>query len=186
MRTFTYAELQREVCKLANALKGRGIKRGDRVAIYMPMIPEAAMAMLACARIGAAHSVVFGGFSAHALRERIEDGGCTAVITADGSFRRGSVLALKPQVDEACRDLEQVHTVLVVRRAKNAIEWRAPRDVWYHEIVPGCSEECEPEAMDSEDLLFLLYTSGSTGRPKGIIQKTGRYQERAKITRKNI
>jgi acetyl-CoA synthetase len=175
VRTFTYAELQREVCKLANALKSRGIQRGDRVAIYMPMIPEAAMAMLACARIGAAHSVVFGGFSAHALRERIEDGGCTAVITADGSFRRGSVLALKPQVDEACRGLDQVHTVLVVRRAKNAVDWTPDRDVWYHELVPGRAAECEPEAMDSEDLLFLLYTSGSTGRPKGIVHTTGGY-----------
>jgi acetyl-CoA synthetase len=174
-RTLTYAELHLAVCKLANALKNRGIKRGDRVAIYMPMIPEAAMAMLACARIGAAHSVVFGGFSAHALRERIVDGGCTAVITADGSFRRGSVLALKPQVDEACKGLEQVHTVLVVERAKNTIDWVNGRDVWYHEVVANSSGECAPEAMDSEDLLFLLYTSGSTGRPKGIVHTTGGY-----------
>jgi acetyl-CoA synthetase len=174
-RTLTYAELHVAVCRLANALKDRGIERGDRVAIYMPMIPEAAMAMLACARIGAAHSVVFGGFSAQALRERIEDGGCSAVITADGSFRRGAVLALKPQVDEACQNLKQVHTVLVVQRAKNKIDWVKGRDVWYHEVVDKADEECEPEAMDSEDLLFLLYTSGSTGRPKGIVHTTGGY-----------
>jgi acetyl-CoA synthetase len=174
-RTITYSELHLAVSRLANALKDRGVKRGDRVAIYMPMIPEAAMAMLACARIGAAHSVVFGGFSAQALRERIEDGGCTAVITADGSFRRGAVLALKPQVDEACQGMKQVHTVLVVQRAKNKIDWLKGRDAWYHEVVEKADDECAPEAMDSEDLLFLLYTSGSTGRPKGIVHTTGGY-----------
>jgi acetyl-CoA synthetase len=174
-RTLTYAELHLEVCRFANVLKSRGIKRGDRVAIYMPMIPEAAMAMLACARIGAAHSVVFGGFSAQSLRDRILDGGCTAVITADGSFRRGSVLALKPSVDEALQGIEQVHTVLVVQRAKNRVAWNAPRDVWYHELAGDQRSECEPEEMDSEDLLFILYTSGSTGRPKGIVHTTGGY-----------
>ncbi|MFN0244154.1 MAG: acetate--CoA ligase [Planctomycetota bacterium] len=174
-RRLTYAELHLEVCRLANALKKRGVKRGDRVALYMPMIPEAAAAMLACARIGAAHSVVFGGFSAQALRDRIQDGGCTAVITADGSFRRGAVLPLKVQVDEALRELKQVHTVMVVRRAKCPVEWVKGRDVWYHEALPEGSLECEPEPMDSEDLLFLLYTSGSTGRPKGIVHTTGGY-----------
>jgi len=174
-RTLTYAELHMEVCRFANVLKRRGIKKGDRVAIYMPMIPEAAMAMLACARIGAAHSVVFGGFSAQSLKERIQDGGCTAVITADGSFRRGSVLALKPSVDEAIADLPQVRNVIVVERAKNAVEWKAGRDHWYHELCERELYECEPEPMDSEDLLFLLYTSGSTGRPKGIVHTTGGY-----------
>ncbi len=174
-RTLTYAELHMEVCRFGNVLKQRGVKRGDRVAIYMPMIPEAAIAMLACARIGAAHSVVFGGFSAQALRERIEDGGCTAVITADGSFRRGAVLALKPQVDEALSGTTGVHTVIVVQRAKNPVDWLKGRDVWYHEIAPSVSVECEPEAMESEDLLFLLYTSGSTGKPKGIVHTTGGY-----------
>jgi len=174
-RTLTYSELHLEVCRFANALKRRGVKRGDRVAIYMPMIPEAAIAMLACARIGAAHSVVFGGFSAQALRERVLDGGCTALITADGSFRRGSVLALKPQVDEALAGLSSVHTVLVVQRARNKVGWVEGRDVWYHELAPQCSVECAPEPMDSEDLLFLLYTSGSTGKPKGIVHTTGGY-----------
>jgi acetyl-CoA synthetase len=132
------------------------VKRGDRVAIYMPMIPEAAMAMLACARIGAAHSVVFGGFSAQALRERIEDGGCTAVITADGGWRRGAVLALKPQVDAAVEGLASVHTVLVVRRTEQDVEWTEGRDCWYHELAGEASPEREAESMGSEDLLFLL------------------------------
>ncbi len=174
-RTLTYAELHLEVCRFANVLKGRGVKKGDRVAIYMPMIPEAAMAMLACARIGAVHSVVFGGFSGHALRERIVDGGCTAVITADGSFRRGQVLPLKPQVDEAVQGLDDVHTVLVVKRAGNTVSWDDARDAWYHELAADVSSECPPEPMDSEDLLFLLYTSGSTGKPKGIVHSTAGY-----------
>jgi acetyl-CoA synthetase len=174
-RSLTYAELLESVCRFANALKKRGVKRGDRVAIYMPMIPEAAIAMLACARIGAAHSVVFGGFSAQALRERVLDGGCTAVITADGSHRRGSVVALKPNVDEALRGIDQVHTVVVVHRAESHVAMEAPRDVWYHEIVAGESSTCAPEAMDSEETLFLLYTSGSTGKPKGIVHTTGGY-----------
>ncbi|MBI5362761.1 MAG: acetate--CoA ligase [Planctomycetes bacterium] len=174
-RTLTYAELHMEVCRFANVLKARGVKRGDRVALYMPMIPEAAIAMLACARIGAAHSVVFGGFAAHALRERILDGGCTAVITADGSFRRGAVQALKPQVDEAVQGLAQVHTVVVVQRSKQPVDWVPGRDVWYHELASQVLVECAPEAMDSEDLLFLLYTSGSTGKPKGIVHTTGGY-----------
>ncbi len=174
-RTLSYEELHVEVCRFANALKNRGVKKGDRVAIYMPMIPEAAIAMLACARIGAAHSVVFGGFSAQALKERIEDGGCTAVITADGSWRRGAILALKPQVDEALAGISGVHTVFVVRRSGQKVEWNPARDVWMHELYPRVSTECAPEPMDSEDLLFLLYTSGSTGKPKGIVHTTGGY-----------
>jgi acetyl-CoA synthetase len=174
-RALTYSELLEEVCRCANALKSLGVRRGDRVAIYMPMIPETAIAMLACARIGAAHSVVFGGFSAQALRERIVDGDCTAVITADGAWRRGAVMPLKVQVDEALRGLAQVQTVLVVHRAGNDAPMQAGRDVWYHDLVPRQPATCEPEAMDSEDLLFLLYTSGSTGKPKGIMHTTGGY-----------
>ncbi len=185
-RTLTYAELHMEVCKLANAMRARGIKKGDRVAIYMPMVPEAAVAMLACARIGAAHSVVFGGFSAQSLKERIQDGGCTAVITADGSFRRGSVLALKPSVDEALEQIPGVHTVIVVERARNQIAWQKGRDVWYHEATNTASSECEPEPMDSEDVLFLLYTSGSTGRPKGIVHTTGGYMVGAYISTQSV
>ena len=175
LRTLSYEQLHRETCRFANVLRARGVKKGDRVAIYMPMIPEAAIAMLACARLGAAHSVVFGGFAAHALRDRVIDGGCTAVITADGSFRRGSVLALKAQVDEALETIDTVHTVLVVERAKNEVAWVEGRDVWYHELAAQASTACAPEPMDSEDLLFLLYTSGSTGRPKGIVHTTAGY-----------
>ena len=175
VRTLTYAELAVETARFANVLKSRGLKKGDRVAIYMPMIPEAAIAMLACARIGVAHSVVFGGFSSQALVDRIVDGGCTAVITADGSWRRGALLALKPQVDEAVASLPQVHTVFTVQRAKNEVAWDARRDVWVHEASARVGSDCPPEPMDSEDLLFLLYTSGSTGKPKGIVHTTGGY-----------
>jgi len=181
-RTLTYGALHGEVCRMANVLRQRGVAKGDRVAIYMPMIPEAAVAMLACARIGAVHSVVFGGFSATALRERIEDGGCVAVITADGGFRRGKVLPLKPAVDEAVAGLDQVHTVLVVQRAGNAVDFEPPRDVWWHEASEQASDLCAPEHMESEDLLFLLYTSGSTGRPKGIMHSTGGYLVGAYLT----
>ncbi len=174
-QTYTYKELHAAVCRFANALKARGVKKGDRVAIYMPMIPELAMAVLACARIGAAHSVVFGGFSAQALRDRVEDGGCTAVITADGGWRRGKVLPLKQEVDAGVEGIDSVHTVMVVRRTENEVTWKAGRDVWYHEAIQDVSEDCEPEPMDSEDVLFLLYTSGSTGKPKGIVHTTGGY-----------
>ncbi len=174
-RTLTYAELHAEVSRLANALKRRGIRKGDRVAVYLPMIPELAVALLACARIGAIHSVVFGGFSAQALSDRIADGGCTAVITADGSFRRGKVLALKQEVDTAIADKPYVHTVIVVQRARNTIAWKEGRDAWYHELVRDSSAECAVEPMDAEDTLFLLYTSGSTGKPKGIQHTTGGY-----------
>ena len=175
VRTITYTELHLEVCRLANALKSRGIKKGDRVAIYMPMIPELAMAVLACARIGAIHSVVFGGFSSQALSDRIEDGQCTAVITADGGWRRGKVLPLKPEVDAGIEGKDYVHTVVVVKRTENDVAWKDGRDVWYHDLVADAAVECEPEPMDSEDVLFLLYTSGSTGKPKGIVHTTGGY-----------
>jgi acetyl-CoA synthetase len=175
VRTLTYAELHAEVCRFANLLRSRGVKKGDRVAIYLPMIPEAIIAMHACARLGAAHSVVFGGFSAQALRERIVDGGCTAVITADGGWRRGAVLPLKPQVDEALQGLVDVHTVFVVRRTRQEVPWTEGRDLWTDEGTRAQPAECEPEPMDSEDVLFLLYTSGSTGKPKGIVHTTGGY-----------
>jgi acetyl-CoA synthetase len=174
LRRLTYRELHGEVNKAANALKARGLKRGDRVAIYMPLVPELIVAVLACARLGVIHSVVFGGFSAQALRDRILDGGCSAVITADGGFRRGKPMALKPAVDEAVQGLEQVHTVLVVRRTGQPV-FMGPKDVWWHQLVGDQPAECAPEAMDSEDTLFLLYTSGSTGRPKGIQHSTGGY-----------
>lgn len=185
-RVLTYAELHVEVCRFANALKKRGIKKGDRVAIYMPMIPELAMAVLACARIGAIHSVVFGGFSAQALRDRIEDGDCCAVITADGGWRRGKVLPLKPEVDAAIEGYEGVHTVLVVKRGENQVAWNEGRDVWYHELIGDVDAECEPEPMDSEDLLFMLYTSGSTGKPKGIKHTTGGYMVGAYLTSRYV
>ena len=174
-RVLTYTQLHVEICRFANALKRRGLGKGDRIAIYLPMVPEAAIAMLACARIGAIHSVVFGGFSSQALRDRIQDGDCAAVITADGGWRRGKVLPLKPQVDEALHDCPSVHTVFCVRRTENAVEWEDGRDVWYHDAVDAENEQCEPEAMDAEDTLFLLYTSGSTGKPKGIRHTTGGY-----------
>ena len=179
-RTYTYAELHEAVCRFANVLKARGIKKGDRVAIYMPMIPELAMATLACARIGAIHSVIFGGFSAASIRDRIEDGSCCAVITADGGWRRGQILPLKDVVDEALSEMQGsneagVHTVLVVKRTDNQVRWLEGRDCWYHEESARVDASCEPEPMDSEDTLFLLYTSGSTGKPKGIQHTTGGY-----------
>ncbi|MEC8496223.1 MAG: AMP-binding protein, partial [Planctomycetota bacterium] len=149
-RTFTYRELHLEVQRFANVLKARGIGKGDRVAIYMPMIPEAAMAMLACARIGAIHSVVFGGFSSTSLEDRIADGDCCAVITADGGWRRGSVLPLKPAVDEAVANQPGVRTVLCVRRTGQDVAWNTERDVWLHEALEGVADECAPEPMDAE------------------------------------
>ena len=175
-RVLTYAELLAEVCRCANALKSLGVKRGDRVTLYLPLIPELAIALLACARIGAAHSVVFGGFSPDALRERIHDSGSVLVITADGGWRRGQVVPLKQNVDEALQGAPTVKSVLVVRRVGVRIGARlGARDRWWHDVVPGQSPTCPPEAMDSEDLLFLLYTSGTTGKPKGIVHTTGGY-----------
>ena len=185
-RDFTYAEAHAEVCRLANALKSRGVKRGDRVAIYMPMIPELTFAVLAVARLGAIHSVVFGGFSATALRDRVEDGGCTVVLTSDGCYRKGSMLPLKAVVDEAVAGNAAVTTVLVVRRTENEVAWLEGRDVWYHDLVPAASAECEPEAMESEDTLFLLYTSGSTGKPKGIQHTTAGYLVGAYLTSRYV
>ncbi len=173
-RTLTYAELYAEVAKFSNALESLGIERGDRVAIYMPMVPEAAIAMLACARIGATHSVVFGGFSAEALADRIRDAGAKAVITADGGFRAGKVVPLKQNVDQAVAKAPVDH-VVVLRRCENDIAWTAGRDSWWHELTGGASADHEAPALDSEHPLYILYTSGTTGKPKGILHTTGGY-----------
>ncbi len=180
--TITYNELHRQVCKLANALKSRGVKKGDRVCIYMPMIVEAAYAMLACARIGAIHSVVFGGFSPEALKDRILDSDCQTVITADEGVRGGKNIPLKANVDIALATCPNVHTVLTVKRTGNDISWDANRDIWYHEATTDASDHCEAEPMDSEDPLFILYTSGSTGKPKGVLHTTGGYLLQAAMT----
>ncbi|NCY16150.1 MAG: acetate--CoA ligase [Actinobacteria bacterium] len=174
-RTITYADLLAEVQRFANALKSLGVERGDRVAIYMPMIPELPVAMLACTRIGAAHSVIFGGFSPDSIIDRVHDGACKVVITADGGFRRGAASLLKPNVDVALEQCPTVTGVVVVNRTDSPVEMVAGRDHWYHELVAAADPHCEPEAMGSEDLMFLLYTSGTTAKPKGIMHTTGGY-----------
>jgi acetyl-CoA synthetase len=182
-RSFTYRELHQEVCKAANGLKSLGINKGDLVALYMPMVPEAAIAMLACARIGAAHSVVFGGFSAEALRDRLIDGNAKLIITADGGFRKDKSVPLKPAVDEALlRGCSSVKSVLVVQRTKQEISMQNNRDHWWHEVVDYQMAECEAEIMQSEDRLFVLYTSGSTGKPKGVVHTTAGYNLWSHIT----
>jgi acetyl-CoA synthetase len=175
-QVYTYWDLHREVCRFANALRGLGVRKGDRVTIYLPMVPELPISMLACARIGAPHSVVFGGFSAESLRDRINDSEAKVVITADGGYRRGAVLPLKPNVDEAVQETPSVDKVVVVRRTGSADDqMQSGRDVWWHDVVENEAGTCEPEQMDSEDILFMLYTSGTTGKPKGIVHTTGGY-----------
>src|SRR5258706_13900964 len=193
-RTITYKQLQREVCQFANVLKRNGLKRGDRVIIYLPMVPEAAVAMLACARIGAVHSVVFGGFSAQSVADRIHDSQAKMVITADGGFRRGAVVPLKKSVDDALalRDANDaplartIECVIVLRRAHNEIQMQEGRDFWWHTEIQHESAHCSAAKMDSEAPLFILYTSGSTGKPKGILHTTGGYLLSAKLTTKYV
>ncbi|MBV8215104.1 MAG: acetate--CoA ligase [Verrucomicrobia bacterium] len=185
-RTITYQQLHREVCKLANVLKRNGAKRGDRIIIYMPMCPEAAIAMLACTRIGAIHSVVFGGFSSEAIKDRIHDCNATIVITADGGYRRGAIVPLKQSVDNALKNNRQVHRVIVFRRANNQIQLEPGRDVWWHEEMEKAAAFCPPESMDAEDPLYILYTSGSTGKPKGVLHTTAGYLLGAAATTKYV
>jgi acetyl-CoA synthetase len=185
-RTITYADLQRDVCKAANALESLGVGKGDRVAIYLPMIPETVVAMLACARIGAPHSVVFGGFSADALRTRIADAEARVVITSDGQFRRGKPSPLKAAVDDAVTGETPVEKVVVVQRTKQDVAWDDARDVWWHDVVDSASPEHEAVPHDSEHPLFILYTSGTTGRPKGIFHTTGGYLTQCAYTTKVV
>ena len=182
----TYKKLHESVCRFANALKKRGISKGDRVCIYMPMIPEAAYAMLACARIGAIHSVVFGGFSPESLKDRILDSDCESVITADEGLRGSKKIPLKNNVDTALEDCPNVHSVFVVKRTDADVDWNDKRDVDYQEIIDSVPSECEAEPMDSEDPLFILYTSGSTGKPKGVLHTTGGYLLQASISHKLV
>ena len=185
-RKITYRELHQQVSKLANVLKARGVKKGDRVSIYLPMIPEAAVAMLACARIGAVHSVVFGGFSPEALKDRILDSDCKVLITADEGMRGGRRVPLKANADKALLSCPHVHTAVVVRHTGGDVAWREGRDVWYHEMMEHVSADCPVEEMDAEDPLFILYTSGSTGKPKGVLHTTGGYMVFAAMTHRYV
>ncbi|HEY6808088.1 MAG TPA: acetate--CoA ligase [Gemmatimonadales bacterium] len=184
VRRITYGDLLRDVCRCANVLKGLGVRKGDRVAIYMPMVPEVAVAMLACARIGAVHTVVFGGFSAESLRDRIVDAQAGVLITADGGYRRGAVVPLKQNADDAVAQTPSIRHVVVLKRAGQAVPMRAGRDSWWHDLMASAAPECPAEPMDAEDPLFILYTSGTTGKPKGILHTTGGYLTQAYATTK--
>ena len=185
-RKVTYRELHRDVCKFANVLKGLGIKKGDRICIYMPMIPETAVAMLACTRIGAVHSIVFGGFSPDSLKDRILDATCNLVITSDEGMRGGRKVPMKANIDKALLSTPSVQNTVVVKRTGGNVAWQEGRDVWYHELMATASADCPAEPMDAEDPLFILYTSGSTGKPKGVLHTTGGYLLHTAITHKYI
>jgi acetyl-CoA synthetase len=185
-RSVSYRDLLDETCRVANALRSFGVRKGDRVAIYMGMVPETVAAMLACARIGAPHSVVFGGFSAQSLVDRINDAEAKVLVTADGAWRRGAVVGLKAIADEALAETPSIEKVLVLRRTENDVQMRDGRDVWWHDVVRGQPAECAYEEMDSEDLLYLLYTSGTTGKPKGIMHTTGGYLTQCAYTHKHV
>ena len=174
-KTITYRDLHAEVCRMANALRSLGVGKGDRVAIYLGMLPELPVAMLACARIGAVHSVVFGGFSAESLRDRINDATAKVLVTGDGGWRRGQIVPLKKNADDAVAETPSIEHVIVVRRTEQEIAWEEGRDVWYHDLVPGQSDSADPEEMEAEDPLYILYTSGTTGKPKGILHTTAGY-----------
>jgi len=189
VRRVTYGELHVQVQRFANVLKGLGIKRGDRVAIYMGMCPELAIAMLACARIGAVHSVIFGGFAAQAIVDRVNDSACVAVLTQDVSYRRGTEVRLKDIVDEAIDRCPTVRNVVVYRRAEAwepSVAMRSGRDLWWHELMNEAEATCPAEWMDAEDLLYILYTSGTTGKPKGLVHTTGGYSVQSYLTTKYI
>jgi len=181
-RKITYRELHREVCKFANVLKNQGVKKGDRVCIYLPMLAEAAVVILACTRIGAVHSIVFGGFSAEALRDRISDADCSVLICADEGYRGGRIIPSKANADKAAAHCPQLHSVIVIKNSGREVAWQPERDGWYHELMAAASVDCPPESMDAEDPLFILYTSGSTGKPKGVLHTTGGYLLYAAIT----
>lgn len=185
-RRLTYRELHAEVCRFANALKGLGVHKGDRVCIYMPMVPEAAVAMLACARIGAIHSVVFGGFSAQALKDRILDADCHVLVTADEGVRGGQHIPLKAQADKAAEDCPGLEKIVVLKRTGGDIGWHKGRDAWYHDVLAAATPDCPPEQMSAEDPLFVLYTSGSTGKPKGVVHTCGGYLLYSAITHRHV
>ncbi|MEA2510504.1 MAG: acetyl-CoA synthetase [Actinomycetota bacterium] len=185
-RAITYRELYEETCRFANALKKLGVEKGDPVAIYLPMIPELPVAMLACARIGAPHSVVFGGFSSESLKDRINDAECKVLVTADGGYRRGQLVPLKVNADEAVNECPSIQSVVVVKRTEENIDFNDGKDLWYHDLVKDEPAECEPEVMDAEDILYILYTSGTTGKPKGIVHTTGGYMTGVSSTHHNV
>ena len=185
-KTLTYRELYEEVCRFSNVLKANGAKKGDRVTIYLPMIPEIAVAVLACARIGAIHSVIFGGFSPDSIAGRIHDSDSTLIITSDEGLRGGKPIPLKANVDEALTKCPTIEKCIVIKRTGNDIAWVDGRDVWYHEAMAGAAPECAPEEMNAEDPLFILYTSGSTGTPKGVLHTTGGYMVYASMTHQYV
>ena len=185
-KKITYRQLHEQVCKFANVLKAQGVKKGDRICIYLPMISEAAAVMLACTRIGAVHSIVFGGFSAEALKDRILDADCRFVVCADEGYRGGKIVPIKANVDEAAEHCPDLEKVIVIKNTGNKVDWHASRDVWYHEAMAKASSDCPAEAMDAEDPLFILYTSGSTGKPKGVLHSTGGYLLYTAMTHKYV